>query len=105
MRFRSRPEIGVASGRTIGWYQDWLANPSPETEYWRRQSHRESLADLTTPASMLTGWGDLFLPWMLRDYGVLVAAGNAAGADHRALVARVDRPRPRDSRDDDRLPA
>jgi hypothetical protein len=28
------------------------------------------------PASMLTGWGDLFLPWMLRDYAVLVAAGN-----------------------------
>ena len=26
---------------------------------------------------MLTGWGDLFLPWMLRDYAVLVAAGNA----------------------------
>jgi uncharacterized protein len=67
----------VASGRTIGWYQDWLANPSPETDYWRTQSHRDALADLTAPASMLTGWHDLFLPWMLRDYAVLVAAGNA----------------------------
>lgn len=67
----------VATGRTIGWYQDWLANPSPETDYWRQQSHRDALADLTAPASMLTGWHDLFLPWMLRDYAVLVAAGNA----------------------------
>jgi uncharacterized protein len=67
----------IAAGRTIGWYQDWLANPSPDCDYWRRQSHREALADLTTPASMLTGWHDLFLPWMLRDYAVLVAAGNA----------------------------
>jgi hypothetical protein len=67
----------AASGRTIGWYQDWLANPSPETDYWRQQSHRDALADLTALASMLTGWHDLFLPWMLRDYAVLVAAGNA----------------------------
>jgi hypothetical protein len=67
----------IASGRTIGWYQDWLANPSPDTDYWRRQSHREALPALTAPASMLTGWGDLFLPWMLRDYAQLVAAGNA----------------------------
>ena len=67
----------TASGRTIGWYQDWLANPSPETDYWRRQSHRDALGDLTAPASMLTGWHDLFLPWMLRDYAVLAAAGNA----------------------------
>ncbi len=66
----------IASGRTIGWYQDWLANPSPDAEYWRRQSHREALAAITAPASMLTGWNDLFLPWMLRDYAVLAAAGN-----------------------------
>ena len=33
----------IASGRTIGWYQDWLANPSPDTDYWRSMSHREAL--------------------------------------------------------------
>jgi hypothetical protein len=67
----------AASGRTIGWYQDWLANPSPEADYWRQQSHRDAIDKLTMPVSMLTGWHDLFLPWMLRDYAVLVAAGNA----------------------------
>ena len=67
----------LASGRTIGWYQDWLANPSPDTDYWRQQSHRDALGELGMPVSMLTGWNDLFLPWMLRDYAVLVAAGNA----------------------------
>jgi uncharacterized protein len=66
----------IASGQTIGWYQDWLANPSPDAGYWRRMSHRDALPSLTSPASMLTGWGDLFLPWMLRDYAQLVAAGN-----------------------------
>jgi hypothetical protein len=71
-------ELGdsVASGRTIGWYQDWLANPSPDADYWRQSSHRDDLGKITAPASMLTGWGDLFLPWMLRDYEVLAAAGN-----------------------------
>ncbi|HEX4015469.1 MAG TPA: CocE/NonD family hydrolase, partial [Frankiaceae bacterium] len=67
----------LAGGRTIGWYQDWLANPTPDAEYWRRQSHREQIGELSMPVSMLTGWHDLFLPWMLRDYAVLVAAGNA----------------------------
>ena len=66
-----------AIGRTVGWYQDWLANPSPGLPYWRRQSHRDAIPAITAPISMLTGWYDLFLPWMLGDYATLVAAGNA----------------------------
>jgi uncharacterized protein len=66
-----------AIGRTVGWYQDWLANPSPGLEYWRQQSHRDAIPAITAPISMLTGWYDLFLPWMLADYATLVAAGNA----------------------------
>ena len=65
-----------AIGQTVGWYQDWLANPSPERDYWRRQSHRDGIPAITAPISMLTGWYDLFLPWMLADYATLVAAGN-----------------------------
>lgn len=67
----------AATGRTVGWYQDWLTNPSPELDFWRRQSHRDQVPGITAPISMLTGWYDLFLPWMLRDYAALVAAGNA----------------------------
>jgi len=65
-----------AVGRRVGWYQDWLANPSPEHDYWRRHSHRDGVPAITAPTSMLTGWQDLFLPWMLRDYARLAAAGN-----------------------------
>ncbi len=67
----------LAAGHTIGWYQDWLANPSPDLPFWRRQSHRDDVPGITAPMSMLTGWYDLFLPWMLRDYAALAAAGNA----------------------------
>ena len=66
----------AATGRTVGWYQDWLANPSPGLDYWRAQSHRDQVPEITAPISMLTGWYDLFLPWMLRDYAALVAGGN-----------------------------
>ena len=66
----------AATGRTVGWYQDWLANPSADLDFWRRQSHRDQVPQIAAPISMLTGWYDLFLPWMLRDYAALVAAGN-----------------------------
>lgn len=66
----------LAAGRSVSWFQDWLANPSPDLPYWREHSHRDKIPELTAPVSMLTGWYDLFLPWMLRDYATLAAADN-----------------------------
>jgi putative CocE/NonD family hydrolase len=66
----------VALGRHVGFYQDWLAH-GPEDEYWAAQSHTARVTSVKSPVSMRTGWYDVYLPWMLRDYAALTAAGNA----------------------------
>ena len=62
-------------GQSVGFYQDWLAHP-PDDPYWAGQSHTARVPSLTAPVSMRTGWYDAYLPWMLRDYAALAAAGN-----------------------------
>jgi putative CocE/NonD family hydrolase len=66
----------LATGHTVHWYQDWLTHDSLSDEYWRQQSHTATVAQVTAPVSMVTGWYDIFLPWQLRDYRSLVEAGN-----------------------------
>ncbi|TPW99840.1 CocE/NonD family hydrolase, partial [Schumannella luteola] len=66
----------AASGETVHWYQDWVRHEKLTDEYWTQQSHTESVADVTAPVLMVTGWYDIFLPWQLRNYARLAAAGN-----------------------------
>lgn len=65
----------AVTGEEIHWYQDWVRHEKLTDEYWTRQSHTASVADVTAPVSMITGWYDIFLPWQLRDYAALVGAG------------------------------
>ena len=65
----------AAAGAEIDWYQDWLTHEDLTDEYWTQQSHTASVADVTVPIVMTTGWYDIFLPWQLRTYEVLAAAG------------------------------
>ncbi|WP_155371447.1 CocE/NonD family hydrolase [Catellatospora vulcania] len=65
----------VATGGPVDWYQDWVAHERLTDEYWTRQSHTASVPDVTAPVYMITGWYDIFLPWQLRNYAQLVAAG------------------------------
>jgi uncharacterized protein len=65
----------AALGRHVGFYQDWLSHPEDDA-YWTAQSHTARVTSLKVPVSMRTGWYDVYLPWMLRDYAALCAAGN-----------------------------
>ncbi len=65
----------VALGQHVEFYQDWLSN-GPDDEYWTAQSHTHRVTSLKSPVSMRTGWFDVYLPWMLRDYATLCTAGN-----------------------------
>lgn len=65
----------VALGRHVEFYQDWLSR-GPDDEYWTAQSHTHRVTSVKAPVSMRTGWYDVYLPWMLRDYAALCAAGN-----------------------------
>ncbi len=65
-----------AAGHPIHWYQDWVAHERLTDDYWTRQNHTASVADVSVPVLMVTGWYDIFLPWQLRTYAQLVEAGN-----------------------------
>jgi putative CocE/NonD family hydrolase len=65
----------VAVGRHVDFYQDWLTH-GLDDEYWTRQDHRQTLANVTAPVLMVTGWYDIFLPWQIESYQALHAAGN-----------------------------
>lgn len=66
----------AAMGHPVDWYQRWIDHERLTDEYWTQQSHTASVVDVTAPVAMLTGWYDIFLPWQLRTYATLVAAGN-----------------------------
>jgi len=65
----------AVAGHPISWYQDWLAHEKLTDEYWTKQSHTESVPDVTAPVYMAAGWYDIFLPWQLRTYAQLAAVG------------------------------
>jgi len=65
----------VGTGTTSEFYQQWLVHDALGDPWWKPAQH-----DRVVPAAavqMHTGWFDLFLPWQLRDYARLKAAGHA----------------------------
>ncbi|MFI5934174.1 CocE/NonD family hydrolase [Actinoplanes sp. NPDC051494] len=66
----------VATGGPVHWYQDWVAHERLTDDYWTRQSHTATVPAVTAPVLMISGWYDIFLPWQLRTYATLAAAGN-----------------------------
>jgi uncharacterized protein len=64
----------MAIGREVPFYQEWLIHGEPDDPYWTDRV----CADISTvraPVCMVGGWYDIFLPWQLRDYATLRAAG------------------------------
>jgi hypothetical protein len=67
-----------AAGAPVAFWRDFTGHADPGDEFWAGADHAG--ADLTRlpPASMVTGWWDLFLPWQLRDFTAIQAAGGTA---------------------------
>ncbi|ROO88830.1 hypothetical protein EDD29_6512 [Actinocorallia herbida] len=66
----------AAAGVPIGWYRQWLAHAEPGDAYWTgSRDHRATVADVTAPATLVTGWHDIFLQSQLADHEALAAAG------------------------------
>jgi putative CocE/NonD family hydrolase len=68
----------VATGAEVEFFRRWLALAGgvPEAdEYWSPLDHQARLGNVTAPVLMVGGWHDIFLPWQLRDYARLRAAG------------------------------
>jgi putative CocE/NonD family hydrolase len=70
-------DVDVA-GAPVAFWRDFVEHAGPADGFWDGADHDR--ADLTRlpPASMVTGWWDLFLPGQLRDYAAIRAAGVTA---------------------------
>jgi len=65
----------LATGRRVGYWQDWLDHDQPGDPYWASRDYAASLPRVTAPVSFVGGWHDLFLPGLLSDYAALTSAG------------------------------
>jgi putative CocE/NonD family hydrolase len=64
-----------AVGDSVGFFQEWLAHAEPDDPYWAQRVHHNRVAEVDAAVCLVGGWYDIFLPWQLRDYATLRAAG------------------------------
>ncbi|GAA4144695.1 CocE/NonD family hydrolase [Actinomadura keratinilytica] len=66
----------LAGGEPMRFYRDLLANHESGAEYWRRRDFSGTVGQVAAPVTLLGGWYDVFLPWQVKDYLALRAAGH-----------------------------
>ncbi len=64
----------MAIGQSVPFFQEWLEHCEPDDPYWTERSCPD-VSTVRAPVCMVGGWYDIFLPWQLRDYDTLRAAG------------------------------
>jgi uncharacterized protein len=64
----------AAIGKPVRFHADVTGN-AETPDFWAPTDHSKSVAAVTTPTSMVTGWYDLFLQRQLQDFKELSAAG------------------------------
>jgi uncharacterized protein len=67
-------DVDVA-GAPVAFWRDFVEHAGPADEFWAGADHDSADMSRLPPTSMVTGWWDLFLPWQLRDYAAIRAAG------------------------------
>jgi uncharacterized protein len=67
-----------ATGGAVAWFRDALASQARDDPYWVARDFAPGVERVTAPVQMISGWQDIFLPWMLEDFTVLQAAGRDA---------------------------
>ena len=70
-------DVDVA-GAPVAFWRDFTGHAAPGDGFWAEADHDRADLARMPPASMVTGWWDLFLPQQLRDYAAIRAAGVSA---------------------------
>ncbi|MGW4474199.1 CocE/NonD family hydrolase [Nonomuraea sp. NPDC004354] len=66
----------VSAGQALPFYRDLLTHHAdPAVPYWDRRDFSSAVGQVEAAVTMLGGWYDVFLPWQLRDYEAMRAAG------------------------------
>ncbi|XVQ13853.1 CocE/NonD family hydrolase [Spirillospora sp. CA-255316] len=67
----------LTGGAPMRFYQDLLAaHHDPGSAYWLKRDFSGTVGEVAAPVSLLGGWYDVFLPWQVKDYLALRAAGH-----------------------------
>ncbi|WP_249346992.1 CocE/NonD family hydrolase [Microbispora sp. H11081] len=71
------PELDMLSaGRPLPFYRELVAHHAqPLCTYWDKRDFSASVGEVGAEITMTGGWYDVFLPWQLKDYAALRAAG------------------------------
>ncbi|MWA01899.1 CocE/NonD family hydrolase [Actinomadura sp. LD22] len=65
----------LATGEQQRFFQELLVN-GPDTPFWDKRDFSPTVSRVDAPVNMTGGWYDIFLPWQLKDYAALRAAGH-----------------------------
>ena len=66
-----------AVGRSVSFYQDWLAHTEADDPYWQAMDHSRELASVSAQVNLVAGWHDLYLARQLADFAALRSAGRS----------------------------
>lgn len=66
----------LANGAPMRFFQDVLANHANGTTYWDKRDFSADVPRVEAPVTLLGGWYDVFLPWLVKDYLALRANGH-----------------------------
>jgi putative CocE/NonD family hydrolase len=65
----------LTTGSAVPFFQNLLEHHEPGGSFWDSRDHSATVGDVTAAANMVGGWYDAFLPWQVRDYVAMRAAG------------------------------
>ncbi len=63
--------------RDIGFYNDWVHHPTPDS-YWRTMDATGGMENITTPAFLVAGWYDFMLDGQMRDFQLIRQHGSGS---------------------------
>ncbi len=66
----------IVVGSPMKFWREWLQHTEPNDEWWASEDYSHSVADVSVPNHLISGWYDFFLPQLLRDYTTLEQAGH-----------------------------
>ncbi|GGM60714.1 peptidase S15 [Thermopolyspora flexuosa] len=66
----------LCAGRPLPFFRQLLTHHAdPSAPYWRKRDFSPHVGEVEAAVTMLAGWYDVFLPWQIKDYLALRAAG------------------------------
>jgi putative CocE/NonD family hydrolase len=65
-----------ATGGEVEWFREAMQHSARDDAYWVARDFTAGVAKVTAPVQLIGGWYDIFLPWMLEDFGALRDAGH-----------------------------